>query len=388
MSIDRPRRSSATRILVVLAALVATPLLIAPACQPILRSRSVAQGLAAPIYATAPIGDTRLFLVERAGMIRILQGGSVLSAPFLDIRSRVSTTGEGGLLGVAFPADYASSGQFYIFYAATNGSSVLSRFVRSSTNPDLADATSERPLLSVTPPATNHKGGTIAFSPVDGFLYLGIGDGGASANARDPNSLLGKMLRLNVSGGVASAYTIPSNNPFVGNDGVRDEIWSLGWRNPFRWSFDRVTGDMWVGEVGQAQIEEIDYEPAGAGGRDYGWPTHEGSSCFSPDAAHPCDDPLNPTRYAFPVYEYTHTEGCSITGGTLSRGNAAFLKGAYVFSDYCSGRVWALVAGERVDITSSLLPGGFGVGVVAISEDGAGELHISQLNTGHVYRIE
>lgn len=377
-----------TRGLAMLAALLATPLLIAPSCQPILRSRVVAQNLASPIYATAPIGDARLFLVERAGTIRILQNGSVLATPFLDVRSRISTSGEGGLLSVAFPANYASSGQFYIFYASTTGASVLSRFVRSSTNPNLADATSERQLLSVTPPGTNHKGGTIAFSPVDGFLYLGIGDGGTSTNARDPNSLLGKMLRLDVSGGVASNYTVPSSNPFVGPDGVRDEIWSLGWRNPFRWSFDRTTGDMWIGEVGAATIEEIDYEPAGAGGRDYGWPTQEGSNCYQPDTANPCDNPENPVRYTFPVYEYTHSEGCSITGGTLSRGNAPFLKGSYVFSDLCSGRIWTLVGGARADVTEALLPGGFGTGVVAISEDGFGELYISQLNTGVVYRIE
>lgn len=389
LSSHRSKRPNAARIFAVLAALVATPLLIAPSCQPLLNAHVVAQGLAAPMYATAPIGDARLFVLERAGTIRILQNGSVLSTPFLDIRSRVSTTGEGGLLGVAFPANYASSGQFYIFYAATNGDSVLSRFVRSSTNPNLADAASEHPLLSVTPPSQNHKGGTIAFSPIDGFLYIGIGDGGTSSWARDPNSLLGKMLRLDVSGGAKSPYTIPSSNPFVGNDGVRDEIWSLGWRNPYRWSFDRVTGDLWIGEVGAAAREEIDFEEAGSGGgRDYGWPTHEGSTCYLPNAANPCDDPQNPSRYTFPVYEYTHAEGCSITGGTLSRGNAAFLKGAYVFSDYCSGRIWALIEGDRVDITETLLPGGFGLGVVAISEGGAGELHISQIGSGRVYRIE
>jgi glucose/arabinose dehydrogenase len=376
-------------LLTTLATLLAVPLLLAGDCQPVLRASVVAERLTSPIHATAPIGAPHLFLVERSGTIRVLRNGVVFDTPFLDIRSRVGTVGEGGLLSLAFPANYASSGHFYVFYTDLSGASVISRFVRSSTSPFLADETSEKQLLSIVPPGPHHKGGTIAFSPIDGFLYVGLGDGDDRPSARDPNSLLGKMLRLDVSGGATSDYVVPSNNPFAGDDGVRDEIWALGFRNPFRFSFDRVTGDLWIGDVGAAGREEIDFEEAGSGGgRDYGWPTHEGTTCLLPDAEHPCDDPENPSRYTFPVYEYTHADGCSITGGVVSRGGAAFLSGAYVFSDFCSGRVWTLVDGQRADITGSLLPGGFGFGVVAITEGGTGELYISQINTGRVYRIE
>lgn len=372
-----------------LLALVVVPLLMGGNCQPVLRARVVAEGLAAPVFVTAPAGSVRIFIVERAGTIRILQNGILFAAPFLDIRTRVGTTGEAGLLGLAFPPNYASSGQFYVFYVDVSGASVLSRFVRSSTDPNRADATSEKKLLSVTPPGIAHKGGTIAFSPVDGYLYLALGDADEPANARDPASLFGKMLRLDVSGGATSDYAIPSSNPFAGPDGVRDEIWAFGFRNPFRFSFDRATGDLWIGDVGAAAREEIDFEEAGSGGgRDYGWPTHEGMTCRAPDAAHPCDDPQNPSRYAFPVYDYTHTDGCSITGGVVSRGGTAFLDGTYLFSDFCSGRIWTLVNGQRADVTGSLLPGGFGMGVVAISEGGSGALYVSQLLTGRVYRLE
>lgn len=368
--------------------LLAAFVMIGPTCQPLLRANVVASGLASPMYVTAPAGDARVFIVERAGTVRILANGSVLAAPFLDISANVGTAGEGGLLSIAFSPDYASDGQLYAFYSNRSNTSVLSRFVRSSTDPNRADATSEFVLLTLQPGATNHKGGTIAFSPVDRYLYIGIGDGGSnSALARDPDSLFGKMLRLDVSGGAQSAYTIPSTNPFAGPDGVRDEIWSLGFRNPFRWSFDRANGDLWIADVGQNSNEEIDYEPVGTGGRDYGWPTHEGNACFQPTAAAPCDDPQAPVRYTFPVYQYTHAEGCSITGGSVSRGGAAFLNGAYLFSDLCSGHVWALINGSRVELDAMLGVGTLG-GLVALSEDSSGRIHLVQLNAGTVYRID
>jgi len=360
---------------------------IAPTCTPFLRARLVASGLSAPIYVTAPAGDARLFLVERAGTIRISQNGSVLPTPFLNIGSRVGTGGEGGLLSIAFSPSYASDGHFYTFYSTPSNVTVLSRFVRDAADPNLANPASEHVLLTLTPSGSNHKGGTIAFSPVDGYLYVGVGDGGNGVRARDPSSPLGKFLRLDVSGGPTSPYTIPPTNPFVGPDGVLDEIWSFGWRNPFRWSFDRATGDLWIGEVGQSTWEEIDFEPAGAGGRDYGWPTHEADACFSPTTAAPCENPDAPVRYTFPVHAYDHDEGCSITGGSLSRGSAAFLLGSYVFADFCSGHVSALVNGQRVEIGPMLgLP--LLAGVSAISEDGAGNLHLVQMTGGRVYRIE
>jgi hypothetical protein len=367
--------------------LLTTAALIAPSCEPLLRARLVATGLAAPIYVTAPAGDARVFIVERAGTVRILENGTVLATPFLDITGSVGTTGEGGLLSIAFSPDYASDGQLYAFYSNRSNTSVLSRFVRSSTDPNRVDASTERVLLTVQPSASNHKGGTIAFSPIDRYLYVGLGDGGPSAPARDPNSLLGKMLRLDVSGGAASGYTVPSTNPFVGPDGIRDEIWSFGFRNPFRFAFDRQTGDLWIADVGQNEREEIDFEPAGTGGRDYGWPTHEGTNCYQPTTGFPCENPQAPVRYTFPIYEYTHADGCSITGGSLSRSGAAFLFGSYVFADYCSGRIWALVNGQRVEIGDLLGVGTLG-GLTALSEDGQGRIYMTRVTTGDVYRID
>jgi len=370
----------------VLSLLVGAHLLLAASCGP--HGKVVATGLSAPMYATGPTGDARLFIAERAGKIKILENNAVRATPFLDITDRVSQTGEGGLLGLAFSPSYASSGQFFVFYSNAAGQSVLSRFVRSSTDPNQANPASEFPLLAVTPPGTNHKGGTIAFSPVDGFLYLGLGEGGFPQNARDPNSLLGKMLRLNVAGGPTSPYTIPASNPFAAaNDGIRNEIWSFGFRNPFRFSFDRANGGLWIGDVGQDDLEEVDYEPAGAGGRDYGWPTHEGTLCYSPAPGYLCDNPANPVRFTFPVYEYPHSDGCAITGGVIPRVPNAYLAGSYVFSDYCSNRVWSLTGGQRVDRTSAISPASPFNGIAAVSEDGLGKVYLVELGGGRVIKL-
>jgi glucose/arabinose dehydrogenase len=367
---------------------LASAFLMAPSCTPALRARVVATGLDLPTYLTAPAGDPRLFVTEREGRIRIVENGVVLATPFLDISALVSTDGEGGLLGLAFSPQYASNGQFFVLYANLAGTPVVARFLRSASDPNLADASSRFELLAIPQPAgaTNHKGGTIAFSPLDGFLYVGAGDGTRRIAARDPGSPLGKFLRIDVSGGPTSPYTVPASNPFVGPDGVLDEIWSLGFRNPFRWSFDRATGDLWIGDVGQNDVEEVDYEPAGMGGRNYGWPSHEGTTCFDPTLAAPCDDPENPTLYQFPIHEYTHAEGCSVTGGVRYRGSAAFLAGAYLFGDFCQGRVWALVNGVRTNFTATF--GGPLNGLVAISEDGFGEAYLTQMGAGRVLKIE
>jgi glucose/arabinose dehydrogenase len=338
------------------------------------------------MFVTAPSGDARLFIVERAGTIRIVQNGSLLATPFLNISSQVTTEGEGGLLGLAFSPQYASNGQFFVMYANLNGDIVLARGLRS-VNPNRALGTLFT-LLRIDPQAQRHKGGTLAFSPNDGFLYVGVGDGGDMETARDPSVLLGKFLRLNVAGGPTSPYTIPPSNPFVGPDGVRDEIWAIGFRNPFRWSFDRATGDLWIADVGQNAVEELDFEPAGAGGLDYGWPTHEGSSCFMPDATHPCDDPQNPSRYVFPIHDYAHSDvNCSsITGGVVFRGNSMFHHGKYFFGDYCTGQLWTYSNGEVRDRTLHF--GGPFAGIVAISEDGFGEVYITELDAGRIRRIE
>jgi glucose/arabinose dehydrogenase len=377
--------ANARRATLAAACFLAAVVMLGPTCRPS-GTVIVATGLAAPMYVTAPTGDPRLFILERAGRVRIHEDGALLPTPFLDITTLVSTTGEGGLLGLAFSPQYSSNGQFYIFYSDLAGDTVLARVLRSATDPDRADAASLFPLLTLDPPNTNHKGGTIAFSPVDGFLYVGVGDGGSSANARSPSSLLGKFLRLNVAGGPTTPYTIPSSNPFVGPDGIRDEIWAFGFRNPFRWSFDRATGDLWIGDVGQQTIEEVDFETPGDGGLDYGWPTHEGTNCFQPDATHPCDDPQNPSLYAFPVTQYTHADGCSVTGGVRFRGTSVIHTGKYFFADFCSGKVWTYVDGQTLEQTNAL--GGPFPGLVAISEDGFGEVYLTELNAGRVRRLK
>ena len=371
--------------------------LLAPRCRPILQTQLAASGLAGPIFLTAPPGDPRLFVVERAGRIRIVENGTVLATPFLDIRTQVSTIGETGLLGLAFAPDYATSGTFYVYFVDLENDSVLARFQVDAADPDRADAASQEEVLKVVQPdTTNHKGGTIAFSPVDGYLYWALGDGGGG---NDPNrfaqrgdTLLGKMLRLDVSGGPGTTYTVPPDNPFVGDPDVLDEIWALGFRNPFRWSFDRTAGDIWIGDVGQGTREEVDFEAAGdPGGRNYGWRVHEGSTCHLPDAGNPCEDPASPVRFTFPVYEYdTHVDGtCAITGGVLYRGSSPVLEGVYLFADYCSDRVWGLVDGEAVDFTAALQPaqGGPLDAIVAFGEDGFGEVYLVSITRGNVYRI-
>ena len=371
-----------------LAALVLTACLFAGAsCQPALRAILLAPTFSSPIYVAAPAGDSRVFVVERAGTVRILSDGTVLPTPFLDITPQVSVSGESGLLSMAFSPNYESDGQFFAMFVNTSNTTVIARFLRSSTDPDRADPASQFTLLTQTNTATNHKGGTIKFSPIDNYLYIGLGDGGSdSTTARNPNELRGKMLRVNVTGGATSPYTIPSDNPFVGPDGVRDEIWAFGFRNPYRWTFDRQTGDMWIADVGQNTIEEIDYEPVGQGGRNYGWPSQEGSTCYQPTTQAPCDDPENPTLYTFPVYEYTHADGCSITGGSLYRGAVPSLRGSFTFADFCSGNVWALTGGQRVPLNQQL---GIGTltGVSSMSEAGPAALYMTVLTSGRIYKI-
>jgi glucose/arabinose dehydrogenase len=364
-------------------------------CEPWpIRALPVATGLSAPVFVTAPDGDSRLFVVERAGRVRIVdpQTGVVQEPPFLDIRSRVDTGGEGGLLGLAFAPDFPASGRFYVFYLDLGSfDSILSRFTLASADDEVANPASEQILLRVDQPASNHNGGTIAFSPADGMLYLGLGDGGGSNDqfdtAQNPDTLLGKMLRLDVSG---AGYSVPPDNPFVGGDGVRDEIWAFGLRNPYRFGFDRETGDLWIADVGQSQREEVNFEAAGDGGANYGWPVHEGSLCYRPShPAGPCEDPAQPLRFRFPVDEYAHDVGCSITGGQPYRGAAANWHGVYFFADYCSERFFYIdTAGERFELTAAFAASGASfAGIAGISADGSGELYVSNLGSGVVHRL-
>jgi glucose/arabinose dehydrogenase len=357
-----------------------------PSGTPSLRLVEVARGVGFPLLVTAPPGDlTRIFIVDKGGRIRIVKDGTLLAQPFLDISSRVSGGGEQGLLGLAFHPDYASNRLLVVNYTNTAGDTRVAVF-RVSANPDLADAASEQTILAIDQPFSNHNGGMIAFGP-DGKLYIGTGDGGSGGdpqgNAQNRNSLLGKILRLTVNeNGQAS---IPADNPFVGQSGARGEVWSYGLRNPWRFSFDRQTGDLYIADVGQNAREEVDVATQASGlgrGANFGWNTMEGNACYSP--ASNC----NRTGLVLPVLDYTHADGCSITGGYVYRGSAiAGLQGAYFYSDYCSGwvRSFRLSGTSTTDRQewATLSPGG---NVPSFGEDASGELYVMNAS-GVVYRI-
>ncbi len=281
-------------------------------------------------------GSGRLFIVERNGTIQILQSGSLLGAPFLNIVASVDTFFEGGFLGLAFHPNYASTGYFYVSYTRTGSplTTVIDRFEVSAGNPNVADGASRVEIFTLAQPEGNHNGGDLHFGP-DGFLYLGLGDGGgSSATSQNTSNLLGKMIRIDPCDTAVcpQPYTIPASNPFVGVAGL-DEIWGVGFRNPYRWSFDRETGDMMISDVGQSAREEISFEPAGsAGGLNYGWNCREG------DIAGPggCTG-----TFVDPVMVYPRTGGrCAITGGYRYRGCIQGLRGRYIFGDFCSGQVY------------------------------------------------
>ena len=288
--------------------------------------------------ANAGDGSGRLFALVRSGSIRVIQNGRLLGAPFLDITRQVTSRGtEQGLLGLAFHPHYAQNGFFYINYIDLNGNTVIARYHVSS-DPNRADPASAQVVLRVQQPFPNHNGGSVVFGP-DGYLYLGLGDGGSEGdpllNGQNTQTLLGKLLRIDVDHG--SPYSIPPDNPFV-NGGGRPEIWAYGLRNPWRFSFDSATGDLYIGDVGQDKYEEIDYLPAGSrGGVNFGWSLREG---FHPYKGVP---PAGVTL-TDPVFEYDHSQGCAVMGGYVYRGKALpAWQGVYLFGDYCSGNVWGLI---------------------------------------------
>jgi glucose/arabinose dehydrogenase len=356
------------------------------------RTILVADGFSDPLFVTSPPGDyDRIFIVEKTGTIRIIKNGTLLGTPFLDISSMVSGSTEQGLLGLAFHPNYASNGYFYINYTNTLGDTRIARYTVSA-NPDIANAASETILLAVDQPFSNHNAGMLEFGPNDGYLYFGLGDGGAAGdpnnNAQNGGVYFGKMLRIDVDGG--SPYAIPSDNPFVTDGTILDEIWALGLRNPWRFSFDRETGNLWIGDVGQSKWEEVDFQDASSsGGENYGWRLVEGDSCYNPPTG--CD----PGGLTYPIYTYGHTPECSITGGFVYRGCAIpDLQGNYFFADYCSAKIWSFKYGganitDFQDRTTELAPGG-GRSIDAISsfgEDAYGELYITDIGDGEVYKI-
>jgi len=353
-----------------------------PLAQGSLRAVEVASGLSNPLYLTAPAGDDRLFVVEQPGRVRIIRPGTLLPQPFLDITARVSSGGERGLLSIAFHPRYATNGYVYVSYTDLAGDSRIERYSVSPTNRDAADPSSAQLVLSVAQPYANHNGGLILFGP-DGMLYVGLGDGGSGGdphnNGQSTATLLGKLLRLDVDGGVP--YAIPAGNPFIDQAGARGEIWALGLRNPWRFAFDRVSGLLYVADVGQNRWEEINVVSSNRPGVNYGWRVLEGSECYG---ALTC----NSQGLERPVVEYSHAEGCSVTGGAVYRGSLIpGIVGHYFYSDYCTGflRSFRYANGQVVDRRE------WNVGqlgsVLSFGDDVAGELYVLSAN-GRVYRLE
>lgn len=361
-----------------------------------LKLTQVASGYDRPIWVGSPPGDTdRLFVAEQDGRINIIKSGSKVATPFLDIVSKVESGGnEQGLLGLAFHPDYANNGRFFVHYSKSgNGDTIIAEYKKNGSNPDLADGASEKILLTVDQPESNHNGGAIHFG-LDGMLYIGLGDGGGGGdahgsigNGQSLTTLLGKMLRIDVNAAAGGkAYGIPSGNMTSG--GASPEIWSYGLRNPWRWSFDACTGDMYIGDVGQNQWEEIDVEPKSKGsGTNYGWRQMEGTHCFNPATG--CDK----TGKELPVAEYSHSDGCSVTGGYVYRGKKIpALRGTYLYADYCSSRFWSFSysggkANGLAEITTDITSGDDPGQVSSFGQDAVGELYVTDFD-GKVWRID
>ena len=345
-----------------------------------LRLQSITTSLSSPVFMTAPANDTtRLFIVEQGGLIRIfdLTTNLLLATPFLNISGIISFSGERGLLGMAFDPQYDTTRQFYVFYTNTSGDIVIARYLRNATNPNLADSAPATPLLTVAHPTfANHNGGMLAFGP-DGCLYAGVGDGGGGGdpnnNGQNQFSLLGKLLRLDPSTGGPCSNVIL--NPFFLGGGAQ-QVWSLGLRNPWRFSFDRQTGDLYIGDVGQGAREEIDVAVAPNAGRglNYGWRLMEGFLCFNPS------NNCNSGGLTLPVLDYPHFSGaCSVTGGYVYRGFVSpALQGTYFYADYCAGFVRSFryqngQPTEQMEWPLLSPPGNF---VTSFGEDAVGELYV------------
>jgi hypothetical protein len=341
----------------------------------------VADGLQQPVLVThAADRSQRLFIVEQAGRIRVLENGFVKPAPFLDISTLVQTGGERGLLGLAFHPEYSDNGRFFINYTRLDGGqleTVVAEYGVSGTNPDMA-APQETSLLEFDQPAGNHNGGMLAFGP-DGYLYIGTGDGGGGGdpnnNGQDLSNLLGKILRIDVDGG--APYTVPPDNPFVGQGAVRSEIYAYGLRNPWRFSFDRLTGDLFAADVGQGSWEEVDLIESGG---NYGWRIMEGNHCFNPP------NNCNTTGLILPIAEYSHSQGRSVTGGYVYRGlQPTSLQGSYIFGDYINGSIWSLTkTGDGTWSPTLLLD--TDLSISSFGEDRHGEVYVVDYS-GALYRL-
>jgi glucose/arabinose dehydrogenase len=357
----------------------------------------VKSGFIDPVLVTSPRdGSKRLFVVEQAGRIRIISGGTLLATPFLDLRGAITSGGERGLLGLAFHPKFATNHFIYVNFTDVNGNTAISRYTVSS-NPNVANRFGGLRILTIKQPYANHNGGNIAFG-ADGYLYIGMGDGGGTGDpgnrAQNLGSLLGKMLRIDVdhqTGG--KRYAIPPTNPFANTTGL-DEIWSRGLRNPWRWSFDRSTRQLWIGDVGQSRWEEIDRSspssthPAGWAAN-YGWPALEGRACYRPSTG------CSTRGKTAPLVVYGHSAttvgNCSVTGGFVYRGAAyPVLSGVYLFGDFCSGRIWGVSATAASPATPTLLRSPTASPRLSISsfgEDEAGEMYVADHGGGRIYKI-
>ena len=349
---------------------------------------TVADGFNHPLFVTnAGDGSGRLFVVQQSGRIRIVRDGQMADPPFLDVSSLISQEALGsgyterGLLGLAFDPDYANNGRFFIDYTDVNGNTVVARYQVSADNPDVADPASAVTILTQEQPFPNHNGGMLAFGP-DGYLYIGFGDGGSAGdpqqNAQNLNTWLGKILRVDVSG---DSYIFPPDNPYAGARGALPEIWAYGLRNPWRFSFDRETGDLYIGDVGQGSWEEVDFQPAGdAGGENYGWNVYEATHPFSGAAA--------PANMVLPIAEYSHNEGISISGGYVYRGSLLpALNGVYFYGDYGTGTIWSLYRDASGNWQNSVFMRSTGNQISGFGEDEDGELYVVDYR-GRILRFE
>ena len=349
------------------------------AADPVLSFQPIASNLQSPVSITHA-GDSRLFITLQVGQVMIHDGTRVLPTPFLDIRSLVLAGGERGLLSIAFHPDYARNGLFFVNYTDRAGDTVIARY-RVSSDPNRADPASATQILFVDQPFPNHNGGQLQFGP-DGYLYIGMGDGGSAGDpdnrAQNRSTLLGKMLRIDVN---ADTYAIPSSNPYVASGAGRGEIWALGLRNPWRFSFDRATGDLWIADVGQGAWEEVNRQPASSiGGENYGWDIMEGTHCFGA---------ANCTRTGLvqPVLEYNHSDrACSVTGGYVYRGaRFARMQGMYLYGDYCNGKIWgATPDGSGGYVSRQLADTEYLIST--FGEDLHGEIYVAD-HRGSIYRI-
>lgn len=365
-----------------------TPIVSTPNDSFTLDIEPIVDGLRRPIFVgNAGDGSNRLFLVEQPGRIFVFENGKQLATPFLDLSDKVTTDGnEEGLLGLAFHPDYKNNGLFFVNYSRKgDGDNVIERY-RVSSDPNVADANSAKTILTIPGLEPNHNGGMLAFGR-DGYLYIATGDGGGAGdkhgtigNGQSLNTLLGKILRIDVN---ADTYRVPADNPFVNTPNALPEIWAYGLRNPWRFSFDRATGDLYIADVGQSSYEEVNFQPASSkGGENYGWRIMEGAHCYNET-----DGECDTTGLVLPIAEYTHDLGCSITGGYVYRGKLfPWLVGQYIFADYCTGVVWA-TARDANGVWQTRRVTTFDDTISSFGEDELGELYVAGHKSGTIYKL-